>query len=121
MIGIFVWQVHPGLEDEFAFRWQHHSMQFQRCEGAQGTKLHRNDGSRFMECASWRSIDDHRRADEELRKKYPQCYGNGRYSTEVVSDLVFVVFFNDPEVIIEPGTGLIIHPNRRAATIGTKE
>jgi heme-degrading monooxygenase HmoA len=108
MKGVFVWQVHPGQEQEFIKRWKFKSRLFQQCPGAQGTKLHRGEGGRFMAYASWRSKQDRDVANARLREEHPEAFGD--YSTDRVSDVLFVGFFNDPGLVVSP-TGIAVGPD----------
>ncbi len=101
--GIFVWEVHPGKDEEFIIRWKLDSDVIQTYPGALGTKLHRpTDGSRrYLGYATWESLDHRKNAMKQKALEHPEL-NSQENSTEAVSDFIFGGFFLEPDIESNP-------------------
>lgn len=105
MRGICIWKAHPGMEEEFLKRWKYGSEVFQTYPGAQGTRLHRSltDRSVFAGYATWESLEKRTEAEQDMEREHPELK---TYSTSEVSEMLFLGFFAEPDVTIEPNPSL---------------
>lgn len=101
--GIFVWEVHPGQDEEFIRRWKLDSDVIQTYPGALGTKLHRpTDGSRrYLGYATWESLEHRKEAMRRKALEHPEL-DLPENSDKEVSDFIFGEFFLEPDIEANP-------------------